>query len=43
MIERLILEVVPNSGSGELSSLTGQMAIKIEGGQHYYEFEYELA
>ncbi|MCL5266562.1 MAG: DUF3224 domain-containing protein [Bacteroidetes bacterium] len=41
--DRLILEVVPNSGSGELSSLTGKMAIKIEGGQHYYEFEYELA
>ena len=41
--DRLILEVVPNSGSGELSSLTGKMAIKIEGGQHFYEFEYELA
>lgn len=41
--DRLILEVVPNSGSGELSSLTGKMAIKIEGGQHCYEFEYELA
>lgn len=41
--DRLILEVVPNSGSGELSSLTGEMTIKIEGGKHYYEFEYELA
>jgi hypothetical protein len=39
---RLILEVVPDSGSGELSGLTGRMAIKIEGGQHYCEFEYEL-
>lgn len=41
--DRLILEVVPNSGAGELSGLTGKMAIKIEDGQHSYEFEYELA
>lgn len=41
--DRLILEVVPCSGSGELVGLAGKMAIKIEGGQHYYEFEYELA
>ena len=41
--DRLILEVVPDSGSGELSGLTGEMIIKIEEGQHYYHFEYELA
>lgn len=41
--DRLVLEVVPGSGSGELSGLTGKMAIKIEGGQHYYDFDYELA
>ena len=41
--DRLVLEVVPNSGYGELSSLAGKMAIKIEGGKHRYEFEYELA
>ncbi len=41
--DRLVLEVVPNSGSGELSSLAGKMAIKIEDGKHCYEFEYELA
>lgn len=41
--DRLILEVVPNSGSGELSGLIGKMVIKIENGQHYYEFDYELA
>lgn len=40
---RLILEVVPDSGTGELSDLTGKMTINIEGGKHYYEFEYELA
>ena len=40
---RLILEVVPDSGTGELSGLTGQMTINVEGGQHSYEFEYDLA
>jgi hypothetical protein len=40
--DRLILEVVPDSGTGELSGLTGKMSINIEGGQHFYEFEYEL-
>lgn len=40
---RLILEVVPDSGTEELSGLTGKMSIKVEGGQHHYEFEYLLA
>ena len=38
----LTLEVVPDSGSGELKGLTGKMDIRIEDGQHYYDFEYEL-
>jgi len=37
---RLILEVVPNSGTGELVDLTGKMSIKIENGKHFYEFDY---
>ena len=41
--DRLILEVVPDSGAGELSGLKGKMTINIENGQHYYEFEYELS
>ena len=41
--DRLILEVVPDSGTGELSNLTGQMTINVEGDHHYYEFEYALA
>ena len=41
--DRLILEVVPDSGTGQLSGLTGKMVINIEDGQHFYEFEYELA
>lgn len=40
--KQLIIEVVPDSGTGELSGLTGKMTINIVGGQHYYEFEYEL-
>jgi hypothetical protein len=37
---RLILEVVPDSGSGQLVSLAGKMTIKIEDGRHFYEFDY---
>jgi hypothetical protein len=40
---RLVLEVVPDSGSGELLSLAGVMKINIEDGQHFYEFDYQLA
>lgn len=40
--DRLILEVVPDSGTGELSGLAGKMVINIVDGQHLYDFEYEL-
>ncbi|PWN06639.1 DUF3224 domain-containing protein [Rhodohalobacter mucosus] len=40
--QRLILEVVPGSGTGELEGLAGSMAIIIEDGKHTYEFEYKL-
>jgi hypothetical protein len=39
---RLILEVIPDSASGELEGLSGSMTINIEDGKHYYDFEYEL-
>jgi hypothetical protein len=40
--QRLILEVVPDSGTGQLATLIGQMSIFIENGQHNYEFDYSL-
>lgn len=39
---QLVLEVVPASGTGELAGLTGEMSIKIEDGEHFYEFDYGL-
>jgi len=39
---RLVLEVVPDSGSGQLVGLSGKMTIKVDAGRHYYEFDYEL-
>jgi hypothetical protein len=39
---RLILEVVPDSATEELSGLSGKMTINIDNGKHFYEFEYEL-
>ena len=41
--ERLILEVVPDSGTGELAGISGSMSIKIEDGQHFYEFDFSVA
>jgi hypothetical protein len=38
----LTVTVVPDSGTGELAGLTGRMDIKIVGGQHHYQLEYEL-
>ncbi|MDN3489166.1 MULTISPECIES: DUF3224 domain-containing protein [unclassified Pseudoalteromonas] len=40
--DRLILEVVPDSGNNELTGLSGKMAIRIEDGVHFYDFEYQL-
>ena len=39
---QLTVRVVPDSGSGELTGITGSMNIKIEGKKHYYEFDYAL-
>jgi hypothetical protein len=38
----LSVTVVPDSGTGELAGLVGKMAIKVEDGNHSYEFEYAL-
>ena len=36
------ITVVPGSSSGELEGLTGEFVIRIESGQHFYDFEYSL-
>lgn len=41
-IPDLSIRVVPGSGTGELVGITGKLDIKIEGGKHFYEFEYSL-
>ena len=38
----LNISVVPDSGSGELSGISGKMKIIIDGAKHSYEFEYSL-
>ena len=42
-VNSLSIEVVPASGSGDLSGLSGRLAVVIEDGKHSYEFDYELA
>jgi hypothetical protein len=39
----LTISVVPDSGTGQLTGLAGQMAITIADGKHSYDFEYTLA
>jgi hypothetical protein len=39
---QLSITVVPDSGTGELTGLSGKMSIKIDKGAHSYEFDYEL-
>jgi hypothetical protein len=40
--QHLTIAVVPDSGTGELVGLAGQMVITIANGKHSYEFEYTL-
>ncbi|MDN3922013.1 DUF6265 family protein [Roseateles violae] len=38
----LTIGVIPDSGTEQLQGLKGQMQIRIEGGKHFYDFEYQL-
>ncbi len=42
-VPNLIVTVVPDSGTDELTGIAGKMTIIIAGGKHSYEFEYTLA
>jgi Protein of unknown function (DUF3224) len=39
---KMIITVVPDSGTGRLTGISGTFTIRIEGGKHFYEFEYIL-
>jgi len=39
----LSVTVVPDSGSGELSGISGRMTIEIDAGKHSYAFEYAIS
>jgi hypothetical protein len=39
---QLTIMVVPDSGTDELSGISGKLNIKIENGKHFYDFEYSL-
>lgn len=40
--QELTIEVVPDSGTGELAGLAGTMTIRITDGRHDYELDYTL-
>lgn len=39
---RMDINVVPDSGTGELVGIEGRFNITITGGKHFYDFEYSL-
>jgi len=39
---KLNISVVPESGTGQLAGLSGQLTITITEGKHFYDFEYSL-
>lgn len=41
-VAELLVSVVPDSGTGQLAGIDGQMRIIIEGGKHLYEFDYDV-
>jgi hypothetical protein len=40
--QQLAINVVPDSGTGALAGIAGQLDIRIENGRHFYEFEYTV-
>lgn len=40
--QTLTVEVISGSATGELQGLTGNINIRQENGQHYYDFDFEL-
>lgn len=41
-VQHLVITVVPDSGTGDLEGLVGEMAIQISEGKHTYTLEYSL-
>jgi hypothetical protein len=41
-VPSLSITVVPGSGSGQLAGISGTLNIRIEGGKHFYDFDYVL-
>ena len=39
---QLVITVVPDSGTDQLIGLAGEMVIRVEGGTHFYDFEYAI-
>ena len=40
--QELNIRVVPDSGTGELAGISGTLAIRMEGGKHFYDLAYTL-
>lgn len=41
-VDQLVIAIVAESGAGELAGISGQFAIKVVAGKHFFEFDYAL-
>jgi hypothetical protein len=41
-VQQLTINVVPDSGTGELTGISGTMTLQADGGEHSYDLEYAL-
>ena len=41
-VDQLSIAIVPDSGTGQLSGIAGQMTLQVVGGEHRYELVYSL-
>ena len=41
-VDRLSIAIVPDSGTGELTGITGELTLKVVEGEHRYELVYSL-
>ncbi len=41
--QSLVIRIVPDSGTGDLAGIEGEMHIKVADGKHSYRLEYTIA
>lgn len=40
--ESLVVDIVPDTGTGDLTGIRGKLTILVENGEHFYQLDYEM-